>query len=411
MRRLVFLLAAFVLLLSSCYSDGYKDMFRVEMKDAVIIYEEEAFPRSIDVAWLHFTRRKSDGYWYIHFNIPNMAYIDLGPEHEYYSDGVNYLFQESDQYIRLGCGETPYIWASFTPGSRFEFTPDRKTAKKISKVLDECVNFPLGVIPDGDVAAPVEAVNPFAARPASPVAEVDEDEGWDADVEEEDGLTGNAAYPRYSPKAEDGDGDGSSLLVSGDFSETKFYRGVYDAGWTMPPSTYHIDIYEDELVRRFPDGSSRTIPFTSFNSDGDRCYSYNLGSNVYEYTYSPKDRSLIYGVTMDGQYYWCRMVPAGSAGSGSQMYQQGGSYGNQQQLQQNQRAQMYLSQYRTWENTVISNYNTLMTMRDGAARTSVRMNFRNAQSQMRQIRQNAQMEGISFTASVWENADVPLGYE
>ena len=72
---------------------------------------------------------------------------------------------------------------------------------------------------------------------------------------------------------------------------------------------------------------------------------------------------------------------------------------------------MYLSQYRTWENTVISNYNTLMTMRDGAARTSVRMIFRNAQSQMRQIRQNAQMEGISFTASVWENADVPLGYE
>ena len=385
-------------------------MFRVDMKDAVIIYEEEPFPHSVDAAWLYFIKR-NDGYWYIHLEIPNVEKISLGPEHEHYHSWVTYLFQDYDKYIRLGCGESPYIFASFTPGSRFEFTPDRKTARKISKALDKCVSFQPGVIPDEPEAAPLDAVNPIAASPARPVTEVDEDEGWDADDEEEDGLTGNAAYPRYSPKAEDGDGDGSSLLVSGDFSETKFYRGVYDAGWTMPPSTYHIDIYEEELVRRFPDGSSRTIPFTSFNSDGDRCYSYDLGSNVYEYTYSPKDRSLIYGVTMDGQYYWCRMVPAGSAGSGSQMYQQGGSYGNQQQLQQNQRAQMYLSQYRTWENTVISNYNTLMTMRDGAARTSVRMNFRKAQSQMRQIRQNAQMEGISFTASVWENADVPLGYE
>lgn len=410
MRRLVFLFAALVLFLSGCDPLGYKEMFRVDMKDAVIIYEEEPFPHSVDAAWLYFIKR-NDGYWYIHLEIPNVEKISLGPEHEHYHSWVTYLFQDYDKYIRLGCGESPYIFASFTPGPRFEFTPDRKTARKISKVLDKCVSFQPGVIPDEPEAAPLDAVNPFAASPARPVTEVDEDEGWDTDDEEEDGLTGNAAYPRYSPKAEDGDGDGSSLLVSGDFSETKFYRGVYDAGWTMPPSTYHIDIYEDELVRRFPDGSSRTIPFTSFDSDGDRCYSYNLGSNVYEYTYSPKDRSLIYGVTMDGQYYWCRMAPAGSAGSGSQMYPQGGSYGNQQQLQQNQRAQMYLSQYRTWENTVISNYNTLMTMRDGAARTSVRMNFRNAQSQMRQIRQNAQMEGISFTASVWENADVPLGYE
>ena len=410
MRRLVFLFAALVLFLSGCDPLGYKELFRVDMKDAVIIYEEEPFPHSVDAAWLYFIKR-NDGYWYIHLEIPNVEKISLGPEHEHYHSWVTYLFQDYDKYIRLGCGESPYIFASFTPGSRFEFTPDRKTARKISKVLDKCVSFQPGVIPDEPEAAPLDAVNPFAASPARPVTEVDEDEGWDTDDEEEDGLTGNAAYPRYSPKAEDGDGDGSSLLVSGDFSETKFYRGVYDAGWTMPPSTYHIDIYEEELVRRFPDGSSRTIPFTSFNSDGDRCYSYDLGSNVYKYTYSPKDRSLIYGVTMDGQYYWCRMVPAGSAGSGSQMYQQGGSYGNQQQLQQNQRAQMYLSQYRTWENTVISNYNTLMTMRDGAARTSVRMNFRNAQSQMRQIRQNAQMEGISFTASVWENAAVPLGYE
>lgn len=75
------------------------------------------------------------------------------------------------------------------------------------------------------------------------------------------------------------------------------------------------------------------------------------------------------------------------------------------------REQMYRNQYAQWEKTVISHWNTLTSMRDGAARTSVRMNFRNAQSQMRHIRQNAQMEGISIPASAWETASVPLGYE
>ena len=74
MKRFLFLLIASVLFFGSgCDNNQFKEKLRVEMKDAVIIYEEEAFPRSIDVAWLHFTRRKSDGYWYIHFNIPNMA--------------------------------------------------------------------------------------------------------------------------------------------------------------------------------------------------------------------------------------------------------------------------------------------------------------------------------------------------
>ena len=75
------------------------------------------------------------------------------------------------------------------------------------------------------------------------------------------------------------------------------------------------------------------------------------------------------------------------------------------------REQMYRNQYAQWEKTAISQWNTLTSMRDGAARTSVRMNFRNAQSQMRQVRQNAMMEGISIAASPWETASVPLGYE
>ena len=75
------------------------------------------------------------------------------------------------------------------------------------------------------------------------------------------------------------------------------------------------------------------------------------------------------------------------------------------------REQMYRSQYAQWEKTVISNWNTLTSMRDGAARTSMRMTFRSNQSQMRQVRQNAQMEGIYIPASAWETASVPLGYE
>ena len=55
--------------------------------------------------------------------------------------------------------------------------------------------------------------------------------------------------------------------------------------------------------------------------------------------------------------------------------------------------------------------NTLTSMREGAARASARMNLRNAQSEMRQVRMNAQVEGINITASPWETASVPLGYE
>ena len=48
-------------------------------------------------------------------------------------------------------------------------------------------------------------------------------------------------------------------------------------------------------------------------------------------------------------------------------------------------------------------------MTNGASRTAVRMQFRNAQAQMRHVRQNAQMAGVHITASPWENAQVPYG--
>ena len=93
-------------------------------------------------------------------------------------------------------------------------------------------------------------------------------------------------------------------------------------------------------------------------------------------------------------------VPQGGYNNG---YSNGGDKASKEQ--------MYRNQYAQWEKTVISHWNSLTSMRDGAARTSMRMNFRNAQSQMRQVRQNAQMEGISIMASAWETASVPLGYE
>ena len=50
-------------------------------------------------------------------------------------------------------------------------------------------------------------------------------------------------------------------------------------------------------------------------------------------------------------------------------------------------------------------------MVSGAARTSVRMQLRNAQSEMRSVRQNARMQGINIMASPWENASIPYGLD
>lgn len=106
------------------------------------------------------------------------------------------------------------------------------------------------------------------------------------------------------------------------------------------------------------------------------------------------------------------ILKPGDIGSQSSIVPQGGynnDYGNG--ADKASREQMYRNQYAQWEKTVISHWNSLTSMRDGAARTSMRMNLRNVQSQMRQVRQNAQMEGISIMASAWETASVPLGYE
>lgn len=69
------------------------------------------------------------------------------------------------------------------------------------------------------------------------------------------------------------------------------------------------------------------------------------------------------------------------------------------------------NQYEMWEKTVQNNWSTLRGMTNGAARTSVRMQMRNAQSQMRSIRQNAQIDGVHILASPWETASVPYGLD
>lgn len=404
MKRLLFCILTLSILFTGCDNTRFKDTLRIDLKDAFVFLEDQPFPLTIDSGWLYFSERKSDNYWNIRLEIPNMTRIVLGPEHEYYQDGTHYLFQNGTERIELGCGETPFIWATFSSGSKLEFNPDGKTSQKIKKVIDKCIFFPPYAFPTGEVAVPEEAVSIDEAY--AEVAAPEEE----AAVEEVGLLMGNASSPRLMQEDE----DGNPLLLSGYFRETKFYKGVYDAAWAAVVSPYRLDIFENEIIKEYSEGGTSKFAFKSYSSEGSRIYSKEVGNTVHEYTYNPKTGSLIYSVISDGNTYWCKMVSAGNTDSAAPPTNMEGNYQQQQyymQQQKLQKEQMYMSQYRTWENTVISNYNSLMQMREGAARASIRMNFRNGQSQMRQIRQNALVEGIHIPASVWESASVPLGYE
>ena len=209
---------------------------------------------------------------------------------------------------------------------------------------------------------------------------------------------------------EDAQTNGDRELYIGSYTDTK--TGI----------VRKFSIYEDWMLEHF---SSATNP---------RRYDY-MGQTTYEgktyryYKYDDENYILVSPDTNTLVFFWVMTVNGkksnnitrftkGDLSSPSAQnvyidnsYQQLQQQQYYQQQQKMQREQMYLSQYRTWENNVISNWNTLTSMREGAARVTVRMNFRNAQSQMRQVRMNAQVEGIHIPASAWESASVPLGYE
>ncbi len=384
MKRFVFLLATLSLIFSACDDSQFKEVFRVDLQDASGV-ENVAIP-SMPSGWLVFSKRKVDGYWYLRLEIPNIDMIALGPEHEYYQDGARYLFRDGNKSVELGCGEAPYIWATLSSDSKLEYSPDRKTAQNIKKVLDKAIFFPPYAFPTDEVAVPEEAVEPEQSY---------EDVAVPEEAVEEDTSFADSSYGK--------------LLIDGNFTETGNYHrgiGMFGASFSAPAYTYHISMYEKVLIRTFSDGSYGQYDFDEEGSKtGYRKYRNSSGSKSW-ICYNPQENSFYVEMESDGYTWNCDIVPAGSYNNTAPAQQ----YNNAPQNivpDNSGREMMYRNQYEVWERTVQRHWQTLTTMREGGARVSVRMNFVNAQSQMRQIRQNAQMEGIHIPTSPWERASVP----
>ena len=207
-----------------------------------------------------------------------------------------------------------------------------------------------------------------------------------------------------------------NFLLEGDFMETGQIKcGLRDAG-SYAPIYLHLEYYENVLYLTYSGGDRQELPLSEVK-DGGQIRHYAMGSSQY-YSYDSRFNkvSIIRGFEVNGQGYWVEVVPAGGGYSGSSA-SSNGSYNQQQMMQQQQDyqkqqlEQQYRSQYAMWEQTVQNTWNTLTGMVSGAARTSVRMQLRNAQSEMRSVRQNAQIQGIHIMASPWENASIPYGLD
>ena len=207
-----------------------------------------------------------------------------------------------------------------------------------------------------------------------------------------------------------------AFLLEGDFMETGQIKcGLRDAG-SYAPIYLHLEYYENVLYLTYSGGDRQELPLSEVK-DGGQIRHYAMGSSQY-YSYDSRFNkiSIIRGFEVNGQGYWVEVVPAGGGYSGSSSNQS--DYTNRQQMMQQQQdyqkqqlEQQYRSQYAMWEQTVQNTWNTLTGMVSGAARTSVRMQLRNAQSEMRSVRQNARMQGINIMASPWENASIPYGLD
>lgn len=262
-----------------------------------------------------------------------------------------------------------------------------------------------------------KGVSPVPAQPMNnvteavteaPACEVDAEVAVPLDAEiDTDGDITRAAVNR-DPRG--------NFLLEGDFMETgKIKCGLRDAG-SYAPIYLHLEYYENVLYLTYSGGDRQELPLSEVR-DGGQIRHYAMGSSQY-YSYDSRFNkiSIIRGFEVDGQGYWVEVVPAGGGYSGSSA-PSNGSYNQQQMMQQQQDyqkqqlEQQYRSQYAMWEQTVQNTWNTLTGMVNGAARTSVRMQLRNAQSQMRAVRQNAQMQGVHIMASPWENASIPYGLD
>ncbi len=269
----------------------------------------------------------------------------------------------------------------------------------------EAISAPTSVVPASPAEVPASEVEVTA-----PACEVDAEVAvpLDAPTEPEiepDGEITRAAVNR-DPRGE--------FLLEGDFMETGQIKcGLRDAG-SYAPIYLHLEYYENVLYLTYSGGDRLELPLSEV-SNGGKTRHYAMGaSQFYSYDSRFESISIIRGFDVDGQGYWVKVVPIGNSGhsaSSSDYYVQQQQMQQQQSYQQQQLEQQYRSQYAMWEQTVQNTWNTLTGMVSGAARTSVRMQLRNAQSQMRSVRQNAQMQGIHIMASPWENASIPYGLD
>lgn len=257
--------------------------------------------------------------------------------------------------------------------------------------------------------APAQPMNNVTeAVTEAPACEVDAEVAVPLDAEiDTDGDITRAAVNR------DPRGD---FILEGDFMETgQIYCGLQQTG-SYSPIYLHLEIYENVMYLTYSGGSQQELPLCETDNDGLSRH-YQMGPSQ-EYIYDGRfnKTSLLRSFDLDGQGYWVRIVPSGVGGGGASAssngyYQQQQQMQQQQNYQQQQLEQQYRSQYEMWEQTVRNTWNTLTGMTSGAARTSVRMQLRNAQSQMRAVRQNAQMQGVHIMASPWENASIPYGLD
>lgn len=231
-------------------------------------------------------------------------------------------------------------------------------------------------------------------------------------------LSSSSSSSSYSASSSSGlTSDYGSLLFEGVFTftgQTIQNLQIVNTGVTFTTS---FTIYENVLIPK-GDGIARYVGNEDFFTvdcrkyvtvdNPDIFYYVNRVGVVYLGMRTTESYPFVGTITSVG---YMILEPGDTRSQHSAVPQSGYNNGYSNGGDKASKEQMYRNQYAQWEKTVISHWNSLTSMRDGAARTSMRMNFRNAQSQMRQVRQNAQMEGISITASAWETASVPLGYE
>ncbi len=399
------IMASLLVMAVSCQSSEYKTVLHVDLKGA----EGKIDGRNvkIDEAYLNIAYNRKEASWLIGLWIPNTRQEIFSSSDRAEVINHSYKFSkgssdgpDGDSYLIVDAGTNEYktLWISGevkgAGGYTFELRlpdADEKKIKKIISVFSKYI-FTHGDYYDFFEMAPLSA-------PVDSIATEEVPE-----------------YEYRSPKAEDNNMEESVHQEE----DRELYIGPYTAS-------------NSGIVRKFTIYEKWMLEHFNVAVDHPKKYDYK-GTATYEgksyryYEYDDDNYILVSPDTDNLVMFWLSSFDGkvshnisryakgdnSSPSSAAPPVNMGNNYQQQeyyQQQQKQQRAQMYLSQYRTWENTVISNYNTLMTMRNGGARASVSMTFRSNQSQMRQVRQNAMMEGISIAASPWETASVPLGYE